>query len=155
MNEELTQLENRIKDLEDKMNLHKHLGTDFTQLLLTKSISNIETGSYTPTLTADTNITGSTAYPLQYARVNDIVIVSGRVDINAAGSGLTVLEISLPVASDFGAEDDCGGVYNETASAAVHGVVVADATSNRIQIQIYRAAGGTQAGYLIAMYQII
>lgn len=155
MNDDLQQLQKRVAELESNMRLHKHISTDFTQLLNVKNLTGVKSGTYTPTLTAVTSVTSSTAYQCQYLRLNDIVVVSGRVDIVASSTGLVVLGISLPVASDFGAEEDCGGVYNETASNAVHGVVVADATNNRIQIQIYRAVTGSQAGYFIALYQII
>jgi hypothetical protein len=67
-------------------------------------------GTYTPTLTNATNLATSTAFLCHYLRVGDVVTVAGRVTVDPAAAGLCVLGMSLPVASNFGALTNCGGV---------------------------------------------
>jgi len=83
----------------------------------------ITSGVYTPTLTNTTNLSGSTAYQLQYSRVGDVVSVSGRVGVDPSATGACLLGVSLPVASNFAASDDCGGVgaSGNSDMAAIYG----------------------------------
>lgn len=91
-------------------------------------------GTYTPALTSVANVTASTPYVCQYYRVGNQVTVSGKVDIDpTAGATLTQLGISLPIASNFGAAENCGG----TAVAAVPSYaasIAADLTNDRAQL---------------------
>jgi hypothetical protein len=92
----------------------------------------ITAGTYTPTLTNVANLDGSTAYECQYLRVGSVVTVSGKVDVNpTAGAVQTRLGISLPVASDFGAEEDCGGAAFAHVIAGQGAAIRADSTNNR------------------------
>lgn len=71
-------------------------------------------GSYTPTLTNQTNLTASSIpSPWSWMRVGNIVLVSGRVDITATvGAGtFTELRASLPVDSIFENTGDGGGTF--------------------------------------------
>ncbi len=98
-------------------------------------ISDAVPGTYTPTLTNVTNLDASTAYECQYVRVGTIVMVSGLVDVDPTTGGGTATElgVSLPVASTFGATEDCGGVA--TASGVQESAaIVADAANNRAKI---------------------
>lgn len=71
----------------------------------------ILSGSYTPTLTNTTNITGSSAALAYYLRIGNIVQVAGTITIDpTAASTPSLLRISLPVASTIGAVADVGGV---------------------------------------------
>jgi len=105
-------------------NLTVGAGAAITELERTAS------GTYTPTLFNDTNISASTAYQCQYLRVGNTVTVSGRVDVDPTAGGTTQLGISLPIASNFGGSEDCAG--NAFASAVVEGAaIVADTTNDR------------------------
>jgi len=77
----------------------------------TLSGTNVLSGTYTPTLTNGTNMAASTAYPLQYLRVGNTVIVGGYVgiDTTSAGATATSMRMSLPIASNFTASTDAGG----------------------------------------------
>jgi hypothetical protein len=107
--------------------------------LTTADISGLPTLAgtvYTPTLTDVTNLDASTAFALQYARVGDTVQVGGVVGANptAAGGTMTVLGISLPVASNLGGLLDLGGTgvaYNGDEYAAI----VADPVNNRAEMR--------------------
>ena len=66
-------------------------------------------GRYTPTLTNGTNVAASTAYPLSYIRVGNIVFVGGFISIDTTATGSSSLRMSLPIASNFTSSTDAGG----------------------------------------------
>jgi hypothetical protein len=125
------------------------------------SDGNIFSGTYTPTLTnvANIDIPASTAYTCQYMRVGDVVTVSGRVSIVVTGTGLTRLNMTLPIASNFSAEENCAG----TAQVSYAGVSInlaaqikADATNDRAQILYYgNVTGAAQDFFFTFTYRII
>lgn len=125
------------------------------------SDGNIFSGTYTPTLTnvANIDIPASTAYTCQYMRVGDVVTVSGRVSIAVTGTGLTRLNMTLPVASNFSAAENCAG----TAQVSYAGVstnlaaqISADATNDRAQILYYgNTTGAAQDFFFTFTYRII
>lgn len=75
-------------------------------------------GVYTPTLTNATNVASSTAFNAQYSRVGNVVTVSGRVDVTpTAGAGaITLLGISLPLASTITSDGEINGSGNGSES---------------------------------------
>lgn len=95
---------------------------------------NVYSGIYTPTLTNVANVAASTAFACQYMRVGDVVTVSGQVDIDPTTiSTLTQLGMSLPIASNFTLNAQCGGTGS---TAGVAGQVIAvqgDTTNDRAQ----------------------
>lgn len=78
----------------------------------TADIPTLASGVYTPTVTAESNLDATTtATQAQYLRVGSVVTVSGRFTANPTLTATsTSFELSLPVASNFGAVADCGGV---------------------------------------------
>jgi len=124
--------------------------------LSTSNISGLTSNLYTPTLTAVANVAASTPFTCQYLRVGTVVTVSGKADIDpTAGATLTQLGISLPIASNFGAAEDCGG----TAVAPVPsyaGAILADAANDRAELQYTTAADVANRSFWFSFtYQII
>ena len=112
-------------------------------------------GTYTPTLTNTTNLAASTAYQCQYLRVGATVTVSGRVDIDPTALGQIVLGISLPVASNFGAVEDCAGVgapYNSSTRAFG---IYADTANDRATMEAIVADIANYGVYFTFTYQVI
>jgi len=93
---------------------------------------NVLSGIYIPTLTNTTNVSSSTAYSLQYSRIGSTVTVSGRVGIfsTAASGAQTIINISLPIPSDFVAATNAGG-----AGSFISGTT-ANSTFTRIQADV-------------------
>lgn len=122
---------------------------------------NIFSGTYTPTLTNinRVDIAGSTAFACQYMRVGNVVTVSGKVNIAVTSTGLTQLNMTLPVASNFSAEENCAGVaqvyYSGGAFSEVAGIM-ADITNDRAQI-FYdgNVTGAAQSFFFTYTYRII
>lgn len=111
---------------------------------------------YTPTLTNVANLSASTAYECQYSRVGNTVTVSGRVDVDPTTTlTSTQLGISLPIASNFGATEDCAGVAYAPGIAAQGAGILADATNDRAQMQWMAADVTNQAMYFTFTYQVI
>jgi hypothetical protein len=119
------------------------------------SIKTLDNGTYTPTLTNATNISASTAYSCQWMRVGNTVTVSGKVDIDATSSGATELGVSLPVASNFGADEDCAGVAVPTISGEDAIFIKADATNNRASFQSTKTDTSNHTHYFTFTYEVI
>lgn len=128
-----------------------------TQLMSTISdLPVLSSGTYTPTLTNVTNLDGSTAFQCQYMRVGSVVTVSGKVSINpTAATTDTVLGISLPIASNFGAQEDCGGCAFASAIAGQGAAILGDAANNRAQLQYISGDVTDQPMYFTFTYEVI
>lgn len=113
-------------------------------------------GTSTPTLTNVANLDGSTAYEVQYIRVGNTVTVSGRVDIDPTSAATsTQLGISLPVASNFGAIEDCAGTAFASGVANQGAAILADTVNDRAQMQFISGDLTNQAMYFTFTYQVI
>ena len=116
----------------------------------------VPSGVYTPALTNVANLDASTAYQCQWIRVNDMVTVSGRVDVDpTAAAASTQLGIALPVASNFGAAEDCAGTAFASGIAGQGAAILADTANDRAQLQFVSADLTNQAMYFTFMYQVI
>ncbi len=118
-------------------------------------VGTIVSGVWTPTLFNVTNVAASTAYEGQYLRVNTTVVASGRVDVDPTGAGATELGISLPVASNFGATEDCAGTAAATAVAGQEAAILADATNDRASMQWTAVDIANRGMFYIMAYQVI
>lgn len=103
----------------------------------------IASGTYTPTLTNTTNVASSSftnSPPAKWIRVGNVVQVSGHVTITptAAAGTQTVLDLSLPIASNFANFEDCSGTASDGASgvgtANSSAVIQASVANDRAQI---------------------
>lgn len=113
-------------------------------------------GTYTPTLTNVANLAASTAYQCQYMRVGDTVTVSGKVDVDPTVTATaTQLGISLPVTSNFGAAEDCGGVAFASGVAGQGAAILGDATNNRAEMNWVATDVTNQPMYFTFTYQVI
>jgi hypothetical protein len=88
-------------------------------------------------------------------RVGSTVTVSGRVDIDPTAAGATELGITLPVASNFGAIEDCAGVAAASGIAGQAAAIAADTANDRAKL-VYVAVDLTnQPMYFTFTYQVI
>lgn len=116
----------------------------------------IISGTYTPTLTNVANLSASTAYQCQYIRVGRVVTVSGKVDVDPTlAATSTQLGISLPIASNLGANEDCAGSAFANAIAGQGAAILGDATNNRAQMEWVSADITNQSMYFIFQYEVI
>ena len=113
-------------------------------------------GTYSPTITTvGTGITTFTAHVCNYLRVGNMVHVAGAMDIDPAHSvgGLSVtLGVTLPVASNFSAADQLGGVASDGASSLA---ISADATNDRANVNGLVNNIASRAYYFNFAYRVI
>ena len=119
------------------------------------TVGTLASGTYTPTLTNVTNLSASTAYQAQYMRVGSTVTVSGRVDIDPTAIGAVELGVSLPIASNFGAIEDCAGVASASGIAGQCAAVAADTANDRAKLVYIAVDVSNQPMYFSFTYQII
>lgn len=132
------------------------LWTYFLDSTTVITASGSTSGTYTPTLTLVNNITSATTYEAQYIRVNTSVTVSGKLDLDPILVATTTqLGISLPIASDFGANEDCGGVAFASGIANQGAAIRADITNNRAEMVYISSDVTNQSMYYTFTYQII
>lgn len=112
-------------------------------------------GTYTPTLTNTTNVAASTSYEWQYMRVGNTVTASGPVDVDPTAAGQVVLGISLPIASNLGADEDCSGVAFARAVAGQGGAIYADAANNRATLEWVAVDTANRKMNCVMTYQVI
>lgn len=120
----------------------------FVQQEITANAFTAAEGTYTPTLTNNTNVAASTAYVTGYYRLGNSVTVYGKIDIDAtlAASTATEMGISLPIASDLAAEEDLGGSAVSDAVASLTARIKADAANNRASV-VFKALSLTNDSY--------
>ena len=101
--------------------------------------SEIEFGTYTPTFSSILNVAATTPFLAQYMRVGNAVTVSGEVTITPTNASTVALGISLPVASDFTADNECAGMGIVAGGGANIGGIRASAANNVAQL-VYNAS---------------
>ena len=121
----------------------------------TANFLTLQADVYTPTLTNVANVAASTAYECQYFRVGDNVTVSGKADVDPTAAASTQLGISLPIASNIGAAEDCAGVAAAPTIAGQSAAILGDATNNRAQMEWIAVDITNQPMYFTFTYAII
>ena len=86
--------------------------------------NNVLSGTYTPTLTAITNISALTAFTCQYMRVGNVVTVSGKVyGSPTAISTETQFRMTVPINSAMTAVEQAGGTGRSSNGSSGDGFV--------------------------------
>ena len=123
---------------------------------------NIKSGTYTPTVTAISNVSSTSTGLCQYMRVGNTVTVSGVVVIAATSilisSYPTTISITLPITSSFSSIVQAAGTcnsygYNQT----ITGVIYANSSSSVVRMDIDpvgKTTGGVQY-FFTYTYQIL
>lgn len=113
-------------------------------------------GLYTPTLTNATNVTATRAHECQYTRVGDVVIVSGRVDVQATTAGAqTHVGISLPIPSAFTAAAQCGGTAAAISATGQVAGVQADHLNDWAALSMIPSSTAMQNMFFIFQYRVL
>jgi hypothetical protein len=113
--------------------------------------------SYTPTLTNVTNVAASTAYVCRYTRIGPNVIVSGKVSIDpTAATTDTVLDLSLPIASNLANQEDLSGTAVCPSVASYSAAILANTTSDRATLNFVVGADiANRNWYFTFQYAVI
>jgi hypothetical protein len=115
-------------------------------------------GTYTPTLTAVTNVAASTSASCQWMRVGNTVTVSGVLAVTATAANTdTHLGVSLPVASNIALSTNLGGTGASVTGGTLgqSGGLDGDATNDRARF-LLRPTGTGSVNYSFSFtYQVI
>jgi hypothetical protein len=109
-------------------------------------------GTYTPTLSAVTNIASVTSDVCQYIEADTVVTVSGAVSVTTTTSGTSRFRVSLPIASNFAATRQCAGVGISTSLVPAH--IEADITNNEA-VFFFNAPSGTSFGFTFTFTYLV
>lgn len=110
---------------------------------------------YTPTLTIVTNLDAVTAIQCHYFGVGSSIVVAGRFTADPTAAGATELGLSLPIASNIGAREDCNGVAFTNGLAGEGCSISGDAANNRASIRWATASTTSRQYEFIMMYRVI
>ena len=117
----------------------------------------LDASTYTPSLTNVTNVTASTAFICQYMRIGSVVTVSGKVNIDPTAAAATPAELgmSLPIASNFTTEEQCGGTAVSEIASTYPVRILADAVNNRASFKFLAGTTSNDSYSFTFTYQII
>jgi hypothetical protein len=131
----------------------------FTYAITYQDVEPSTSGTYTPTLTNTTNVTGSTPYLWSYVRSGNIVVVYFVVDVDptAAAPTATELQASLPPAfpSNFSSTIQAYGNGNCANVPAQTSTITSNAANDRVAIS-FSATSSANATHIGSFaYQVI
>lgn len=119
------------------------------------SVPTLTAGTYTPTLTNAVNVAASTAYLCHWTRIDGIVHVSGKVDIDPTAVASTRLDISLPVASNLAAVQDLCGNSACPDVAGQSAAIYANVTNDRASLEYVAASSANRSMYFNFTYRVL
>jgi hypothetical protein len=117
-----------------------------------------DSGTYTPVLTNIANATALSNVAHKFARVNNIVTVTGRFACTPFASGVnTVIDIALPIASNFAGANDAIGTGLALIGAAANNCDVSSTASDVLRLSFVSTTASPTSGFVsyTAQYQII
>lgn len=120
----------------------------------TLALTDLTSGTYTPTLTNTTNVDSSTAYACQYLRVGSVVHVSGALGINPTATGDTILGMSLPVASDLANSENLAGTV-VCDGIDQYGLIKGDSANDRATIRFIATDTNSRDFWFTFTYRVI
>jgi hypothetical protein len=138
-----------------------YTGTSDTVLIIDNDVVQkkvlpvLESGTYTPVLTALSNVDVLVANECQYMRVGNVVTVSGIIQVDATASAtLTTVSCSLPIASTFTEESNLGGTGSYKALFSTNVIFSIYAGNNYAEFRAYPTTTGNMLVPFSFTYQI-
>jgi hypothetical protein len=115
----------------------------------------LSSGSYEPTISAETNGIVVTPNPTTFVKVGNIVTCFSQLEVTLdTGETTGSFEISLPFASTFTNPKQCTGLMQyKIMSELVNGEITAETTNNTCAISLEVATAELNMSYLIIQFQ--
>lgn len=105
----------------------------------------IASGTFTPTLTALTNVASSTMADCQYIRVGNVVTVAGRINVAPTATGTTNFLLSLPIATTIANTSNLGGSGAFDYTTGNNSVsIIGNVGNNKASMQFVAGTTGSQ-----------
>lgn len=123
----------------------------------TAEVIDLAYGTWTPTLTNTTNVASSSFSRSSYVRVGTVVHGGLVVSVTpTAGSAATVLDATLPVASNFTNAGDLSGTAATFVSTTfVGGTVRAETTGDLLRLTFTSSGTGSHTFWCVFSYNIL
>lgn len=118
-------------------------------------IDRCESGTYTPTGTAVSNVDSVTPSPSHFVRVGNTVVQSGRLGIDATAAGVASVRLSLSVASAFSASNEATGTVTGIALNASGNRVEAETTNDQLLITVDTTSTANQVVWYSCAYTVV
>lgn len=117
----------------------------------------VSSGTYIPTLTVVSNITGTpTANQFIWSRVENVVTINGSISLTATAASNTEVDFNLPIASDLVTKYDLSGLGQTPSGIAFLGITCqGDAVNNRAELLFNSASIGANGTIYITVQYII
>lgn len=116
----------------------------------------VASGTYTPTLFNTTNVTASVPAVCQWSRVLNVVTVSGTLTIDpTTGATASLLGMSLPVASNFASQSQCGGTATAISIPSACIGIIADTVNDRASFQWVTTADVANRTYAFSFTYLV
>lgn len=119
------------------------------------TVSQVASGTYTPTMTSVSNTDSTTAYVTKFVRVGQVVTITGRFDHDQTAGGTSTFRMSLPIASDFALATDADGLVTGGGLTMGGQYISADTTNNQIQVVIVNGGGPVNQAYSFTCQYLI
>lgn len=125
--------------------------------IVTAGSSTMASGVYTPTRSAEANMDANvTMFEAQYMQVGNTVTVSGRFTADPTlAATATSFEMTLPVASNIGAVEDCSGTANCGTVAGMGAAIEGVAANDTMKVKWVSSDITSQSWSFTATYQVI
>lgn len=122
-------------------------GTDGTTLNINATATLNHGQDFVPTITGSVNVDSTSGAIIQWLRVGNTV--SGSIFINVdptVATSLTILDFTIPVASDFTATSDLSGTFSavNNAGSGRGGNIIANVANNRATASFICDSAGSQ-----------
>lgn len=130
--------------------------TDFSVSIgaVTLNDGYIDSSTYTPSLTAGTNVDACTPYSSKYLRIGNVVLVGIYIAVDPTANGAsTDLLISLPIASNFGASSNAAGI-GISSTGTEPGAVYANAATDELKLVFVSATTSNHYYMMNVIYYI-
>lgn len=116
--------------------------------------SNLNSGTFTGSMTANVNCSAVNAFTLHYMRVKDIVHISGAIDLNVAGVGNVIFTMgTLPGTPTFENEADACGILVSANGSHDAGHIVGSLPSS-VQFTYAASVAGLQRILFSCQYKV-
>jgi hypothetical protein len=128
---------------------------------LPQALQSANSGTYTPVLTAVENCSNLIERQCQWARIGNVVLVSGRFARTSGGAGSLAFRMSLPVVSNFDSSEKLGGTAAQDTSIPgpigdLPFAVVADPATDSAKFVQYDGSSASTRSYSFSfMYLVI
>lgn len=115
----------------------------------------VSSGTYSANCTNITNLTGGTSFIGKYIRVGNIVTVYTRYSTTTTGTGASVFEVDLPVASNFTSVEQGYGHGSASTDTAKNIVISTNPTTDRVAVSFTATAATSVSIYFSFSYEVL